>query len=200
MKKLLTFLFLLFVCVISAQSKINFGVKAGYDITKMELSSNVLDAHHRNGNYIGPTMKVDLLAGFDIDASLLYDAKDVAICNFQGESANVSKKSAQLQLNLRKGFGFGDLSDIFVFGGPQWEYDLGKRHHDIFEDGHLRWKEAVLSINVGVGAMIFGTLELKAAYNIACDAMSDVTMKYIVDEIRESPKGSTWQLGISVYF
>lgn len=200
MQKLFTLILCCFAYVITAQAKIKFGVKGGYDISKMELSTNVLDASHRNGNYIGPTMKVDLLAGFDIDLAAIYDAKDLNVHDFEGNSENLSKKSAILQANLRKGFGFGDTSDIFVFAGPQWEFTLGNKNRDIFNGGHLKWSDAVMSINVGIGAMLFGTLELKAAYNIASDPTSNITMKYIFDEIKESPKGSTWQLGLAIYF
>lgn len=201
MKKKLIILFFVFLFALSMHAKIKFGVRGGYDISKMELSTNVLDASHRNGNFIGPTMKVDLIAGLDIDLSLLYDAKDVNISNFEGESATISKKSALLQVNLRRGFGFGDTSDVFVFAGPQWDFTLSSRNRSLFDgEGHLRWKDAPMSVNVGIGAMVFGTLELKASYNIACDAVSDVTMKYIVDQIRESPKGSTWNIGLAVYF
>lgn len=187
-------------CALSVQGKLKYGAKMGYNISKMELNSNVFDASHRNGFYLGPTMKVDLLAGFDFDMSALFNRIETNIGNFIGENENVGKSSLAFQINLRKGFGFGDTSDVFVFAGPQWDLNLSKRDHDVFNGGHLRWSEMVTSINVGLGAMLFGTLEAKVSYNIACNSASDITFRYIMDEIKESPKGSTWQLGLVVYF
>lgn len=199
-RKSFILLFCLFACVISSQAKGRFGVKAGYDISKMELSTNVLDASHRNGNYIGATMNAEIFGGFSLDISAIYDAKDLNINDFEGNNETLSKKSGIIQLDFRKGFGFGDASDVFIFAGPQWEFNLGTKEHDVLNGGHLKWKDGVLSVNVGVGVMLFGTVELRAAYNIASDPTSDITIKYIVDEIKDSPKGSTWQLGIAVYF
>ncbi len=184
----------------SMQAKVKYGVKVGYNISKMELNTNVFDASHRNGFYLGPTMKIDLLAGFDFDMALFYNRIESNVINFLGDQENVGRSSGAFQINLRKGFGFGDTSDVFIFAGPQWDLNFSKRDWDVFDGGHLRWSETVMSVNVGIGAMLFGTLEAKVSYNIACDSASDITFRYITDEIRESPKGSTWQLGLAVYF
>lgn len=193
-------LFLVLSCALSVQGKVKYGAKMGYNISKMELNSNVFDASHRNGFYLGPTVKIDLLAGFDVDMSALFNRIESNVGSFTGENENVGKSSLAFQMNFRKGFGFGDTSDVFVFAGPQWDFNLSKRDHDVFNGGHLRWNEVVTSVNVGIGAMLFGTLEAKVSYNIACNNTSDITFKYIMDEIRESPKGSTWQMGVVVYF
>lgn len=187
-------------CMTSMQAKVKYGVKVGYNISKMELNTNVFDASHRNGFYLGPTMKIDLLAGFDFDMALFYNRIESNVSNFLGDQENVGRSSGAFQINLRKGFGFGDTSDVFIFAGPQWDLNFSKRDWDVFDGGHLRWSETVMSVNVGIGAMLFGTLEAKVSYNIACDSASDITFRYITDEIRESPKGSTWQLGLAVYF
>lgn len=196
----LIFLFASLLLFISAEAKIRYGVKGGYNISKMELSTNVMNSDHREGYYFGPTLKVDLIAGFDLDVAALYDSHSSNIQDFSGNNETIKKNSLLFQANLRKGFGLGDVLDVFVFGGPQWSKHIGKRNREVLDGAHLRWADMPMSINVGIGAMLFSNIELKACYNIASDNASDITIKYIIDEIKESPKSNAWQLGIAIYF
>ena len=58
---------------VTADAKVKFGIRGGVNITEMSFSSDVFEGKNRNGFYLGPTIKIGLPLGFDIDASAIYN-------------------------------------------------------------------------------------------------------------------------------
>lgn len=185
------------------------GLKGGMNLTQMSFNSKVWKPENRNGFFIGPTLKIDLPLGFDIDASALYNQmeadSELYMTPNDGSPSDetfptLKRKTFAIPLNLRKGFGFGDKLDVFFFAGPQFDYNLGG---DIKEQGVTwKWRDSALSINVGIGMMLLNHLEVKANYNIPCGTTGEFDKQGTVDTVHEAIKGKTaaWQLGLAYYF
>lgn len=113
MKKLIT----VFACVVgmlltatTAQAQIDFGVKGGLNVTNMSLSNDVLDASNRAGFFFGPTVKFTLpIVGLGVDASALYDQRSAKVENAGKEDKTIKQQQIAFPVNLRYGFGLGDV-------------------------------------------------------------------------------------------
>lgn len=59
---------------IPAQAQINFGVKAGLNVSKLHLSKDIVSKDNRAGFFVGPTAEFTLpVLGLGIDGSVLYN-------------------------------------------------------------------------------------------------------------------------------
>lgn len=192
MKKFIIISIVMLAFAAGSQAKIKFGLRGGVNITDMSLSSSVLDASNRTGFYIGPTVKIGLPLGFDIDASAVYDQRKGKIMDIEGdESISMTSKNIAIPLNIRKGFGLGDKASVFIFAGPQFAFRVG-------DEKVADWtmKSSQFSVNVGLGAMLLNHLELKANYNIPCGKTAEAG----IDDAIGNVKAGAWQIGLAVYF
>ena len=187
MKKIFLFAIMAMMVAVSAQGKVKFGLRGGLNITNMSLSEDVISSSNRTGFYVGPTLKIGLPLGFDIDASALYDQREAKV-----NDESIKSKTIAVPLNIRKGFGMGDKASIFIFAGPQFGFRIGDEK---VKDWTL--KSSNFSINVGLGAMLLNHLELKANYNIACGTTADME---ITKGVKNEAKANSWQIGLAYYF
>lgn len=115
----------LLLATVSASAGIKFGIRGGVNVTNVSIAD--VSGISKTGFYLGPTLKLGLPLGFDIDASLLYNQleadPDIYVTQSDYPTAdkgpNIKRKAISIPLNLRKGFGFGDNASIFLFAGPQ---------------------------------------------------------------------------------
>lgn len=202
MKKTLSLIIpmlLLFLVATPASAEVKFGLRGGYNITKLTFSSADLSTANRSGYFIGPTVKIDLPLGLDIDASALYNHTGVETDYYATspttiERVDLSRNSLALPINLRKGFGMGDTASFFVFVGPQFDFLLNG-DKDI-ADSKWTWKSSAISINVGAGVMLMNHVEVRANYNIPCGTTGSFTF----DKTASNAKTGTWQIGLAYYF
>lgn len=207
--------FLLIACAIlmsavTADAKVKFGIRGGVNITDMSFSSDVFEGKNRNGFYLGPTIKIGLPLGFDIDASAIYNQWEadpdlyytVDDTSNSIKASNLKRKVIALPLNLRKGFGLGDKASIFLFAGPQVAFNIGDKTIKEMDEVNWEWKTTDISINIGVGAMLLNHLEVKANYNIPCGKTGEFRFSDAADNVYETLEAKTggWQIGLAVYF
>lgn len=193
----------------SAQAQVKFGLKGGFNVTSMSLSSEVLDASNRAGFFIGPTVKFTLpVVGLGVDVSALYDQREskVKVDDYETEST-LKAKAINIPINLRYGFGLGSTASLYLFAGPQFGFNVGDKNQSIFKDmGEWRLKSSTFSVNVGVGAMFLSHLQLSANYNIACGKTGEVTATSVAGDALQNIVGSkrgranAWQIGLAYYF
>lgn len=207
-KKIIVLCMLLATVAFSANAKIKLGLRAGSNITELSFNKDVLKAENRTGFFIGLTTKIDLPLGFDIDASALYNqieansgiyvAPDLFLDDnyVDTEPANMKRKSFAVPLNFRKGFGFGDKFDVFLFAGPQFDFNIGGDSK--IGDIDWQWESSALSINIGAGLMLFNHVEVKANYNVPCGKTGEFDRQEIKDHITAKTGG--WQVGFAYYF
>lgn len=198
MKKYI-FLLVTIVCIsVNSEAKVKFGLQGGANITKMSFDKDVVDSKNTNGFYLGPTVKIGLPLGFDIDGSVVYSQWKVEtdVFNANNTPIELKHKAIDIPLNLRKGFGLGDKASVFLFAGPQFSFNIGNKDlHDI----DWTWKDSDISINLGVGAMLLNHIEVKANYNIPCGKTGSFNVENaVVKNISGKKKG--WQIGAAIYF
>lgn len=193
----------------SAQAQIKFGLKGGLNVTDMSLSRKVFDADNQAGFFIGPTVKFTLpVMGLGIDAAALYDQRQAKVKGEVGyeqiyiEERSLDSKYINIPINLRYGIGLGSLASLNFFAGPQFGFNVGRKHQELADQKTWNLKSSAFSVNVGAGFTIASHFELSANYNIACGRTGDVTFSEAVDKVFSKERGcaNAWQIGLAYYF
>ncbi len=178
-----------------AKAQFNFGIKGGLNVTDMSLSNEVFNASNRTGFYVGPTVKFTIpIVGLGIDASALYDYRSAKLND--NDESTLKQQQIAIPINLRYGFGLGDLASLFIFAGPQFGFNVGGDLKEI----NWKWNDTNFSVNVGLGVMLVNHLQINANYNIACgktgEAKDDIAG--VVKDF--NAKSNSWQIGLAYYF
>ena len=199
MRKLSIILFVaaMMVALPSQAQLVKFGIKGGLNLTKIDMDQGV-DASNRTGFFFGPTMIVDLpLTGLDIDASALYDYRESKV-EALGVSENLKQQQIAIPVNVRYGFGIGDVARVFAFAGPQFGFAIDKEQ-SIKQVADWKLKTSNFSVNVGVGATVLKHLQATVNYNIACGKTGEVTVRDTGKAIAKG-KSNSWQIGVAYIF
>jgi hypothetical protein len=102
----------------------------------------------------------------------------------------------------------------FVSVGPQWSWNIGEKKFSWVDAaassllGQEQLKEYTLkssnlSINVGIGAVLFSHLQLHANYNIALGSTSEYTdvVSSVTNALENiKSKTNTWQISVAYIF
>ena len=187
----------LLLATVSASAGIKFGIRGGVNVTNVSIAD--ISGISKTGFYLGPTLKLGLPLGFDIDASLLYNQLeadpdiyiDQADYPTGDKGPNIKRKAISIPLNLRKGFGFGDNASIFLFAGPQISWNIGDKS---ITEYNYKWKSADISVNAGVGVMLLKRIEVKANYTFPCSSAGKSEGGEPYDW-----KLKGWQIGMAIY-
>lgn len=199
MRKLSVVLFVaaMMVALPSQAQLVKFGIKGGLNLTKIDMDQGV-DASNRTGFFFGPTMIVDLpLTGLDVDASALYDYRESKVEAY-GVSENLKQQQIAIPVNVRYGFGIGDVARVFAFAGPQFGFAIDKEQ-SIKQVADWKLKTSNFSVNVGVGATVLKHLQATVNYNIACGKTGEVTVRGTGEAISKG-KSNSWQIGVAYIF
>ena len=195
----------LLLATVSASAGIKFGIRGGVNVTNVSIAD--VSGISKTGFYLGPTLKLGLPLGFDIDASLLYNQleadPDIYVTQADyptlhqadyptgDKGPNIKRKAISIPLNLRKGFGFGDNASIFLFAGPQISWNIGDKS---ITEYNYKWKSADISVNAGVGVMLLKRIEVKANYTFPCSSAGESEGGEPYDW-----KLKGWQIGMAIY-
>lgn len=215
MKKILTLALLAGALIVStaAKAQVQFGLKAGLNVTNFSFDKEVFEKSNQAGFFVGPTVKFTLpIVGLGVDASALYDQRSAKISS-PSDGNNmpaVDKKLTQNQIiipvNLRYGIGLGSTASAFFFAGPQFGFNVGSKDKNIIDEA-LQWrlKESTLSVNVGVGVMLANHLQLSANYNIACGKTGEFEILNKLYETtfgkdKKNGRANAWQLSAAYFF
>ena len=180
---------------------VKFGVKGGLNLTKMDMDHG-LDTKNRTGFFFGPTMIIDLpLTGLDIDASALYDYRESKVDVYDENDIQETLKQQQIAIpiNVRYGFGIGDVARVFAFAGQQFGFVIDKEQSLWKNTADWKMKTSNFSVNVGVGAMVLKHLQATVNYNIACGKTGEITVRDTGHAISKG-KSNSWQLGLAYIF
>ena len=186
-----------------SQAQVKFGLKGGYNITSMSISSDVIKKSNQTGFFVGPTAKFTLpIVGLGIDAAALYDQRE-AKWSDGDESSTISEKSINIPINLRYSIGLGSLASIYLAAGPQFGFNIGGKNYNWDDETNYELKKSNISINVGAGVTLANHLEIGCTYNIACGKTGEFTVKNTVTNVIESSKTNrtnAWQIYAAYYF
>lgn len=187
---------------ITAKAQVKFGVKGGVNVTSMSFNNSVFDASNRTGFFIGPTVKIQLpLVGLGIDASALYDQREakVKVADSYTTDKTLRCQAINVPINLRYGWGLSSLANVFLFAGPQFGFNVGKKNQDLTENTTWSVKNSNFSVNVGAGFTVLSHLQISANYNIVCGKTSDATLQNVVNKEARS-RANAWQIALAYYF
>lgn len=203
MRKLSIILFVaaMMVALPSQAQLVKFGIKGGLNLTKIDMDQGV-DASNRTGFFFGPTMIVDLpLTGLDVDASALYDYRESKVDVYDENDIQETLKQQQIAIpiNVRYGFGIGDVARVFAFAGPQFGFVIDKEQSLWKNTADWKMKTSNFSVNVGVGATVLQHLQATVNYNIACGKTGEVTVRGTGEAISKG-KSNSWQIGVAYIF
>lgn len=188
----------------TASAQFNFGVKGGLNVSSISLSGSLTDnlkSENQTGFFIGPTVKFTLpVIGLGFDAAALYDQKSSKVSD-----VNVKQQSIVVPINVRYGFGLGDLASIYVFAGPQFGFNVGDKDTNFdLEDvkGDYKLKDSNLSLNLGLGTVLMKHLQVSANYNIALGKTGEFNGSKITNAWKDSSdaKTNTWQVALAYWF
>ena len=200
---------LMTMATIPASAQVKLGVKGGLNVSKMSVSSDVLDADNRAGWFIGPTLKLTVpIVGLSFDVSALYDQKSTKVSDDNNGSKTIKQQAIDIPVNVRYGVGLGDAANIFFFAGPQFAFNVGDKEFkwnstNSFENT-FQLKKSTLSVNVGAGVTLLSHLQLTANYNIACGKTGDATVWNTIEKTNEAVvkngRTNSWQIGLAYFF
>ena len=211
MKKVFSSMLLLAAMLVAVPAQaqgVKFGVKGGYNITSMKIddaAASVKD--NKNGWYVGPTVKVSLLAGLGVDGAIFYDQRETEL---EDTAEPIKQQSILVPINLRYNLGLGGLVGAYAAVGPQFGFNVGdadfsfKNAVSQVED-KFQLKKATFGINVGAGVYLLKRLEVGFVYNIPLGNTADYSEGTALGGTVEAAKkfdvkSNTWQVSAAVYF
>lgn len=199
MKKIIAIFAFALMMVVPSQAQVDFGVRAGLNLTNMKLSGDMLSESNRAGFFVGPMVKVTVpVVGLSFDVAAVYDQRNAAI-NDNGYLESAGSKAIAIPVNVRYGVGLGSIANVFAFAGPQFSFNVAKDKTFAQSAREWKWNSSNVSINVGVGVTIAKHYEVRANYNIACGKTGELSVKNATDKAFDG-KYNAWQVGVGYYF
>ena len=181
-----------------SSAQIKFGIQGGLNINKFSMDTDVIKSSNQAGFYIGPTFLIGCPI-FDVEVAGIYDVRRGEV-----DGKSLTEQNVNVQANIRKGFDINDNSQIFVFAGPQYSFNIDADGIDEVSDcvKDWRWKNSDFSINLG-GGVIINHVEIRVNYNSALGKTVDAEFNPTIDSdgihLLE-PKSNAWQIGATYYF
>jgi hypothetical protein len=166
---------LILVFAAPANAQFAFGIKGGLNLVNNDVSGltnmtkdDFMNTENYTGFFIGPKVEMDIpIAGLGFEVAALYSQKGLTAPTEETYKLN----SVLLPVNLRWGFGLGNLAKIWVAAGPEFDFNIGENTEFVTgskEQGIVAYavNKSALSINVGVGATLLKHVQLGVNYNI----------------------------------
>ena len=184
---------LAFAFAIPANAQFAFGIKGGLNLVNNDVSGltsmtkdDFLSQDTYKGFFIGPKMEFDIpFAGLGFEVAALYSQRGLVAPTNETYKYN----SVLLPVNLRLGFGLGNLLKIFLAACPEFDFNIGDNTQFVSgsrEQGIVAYavNKSALSVNVGVGATVLKHLQLGVNYNIPWGNTAEV-VAFSKGEIQE---------------
>lgn len=215
MKKIimtLTLLFSLAYATPAAAFGFDWGVTGGLNYTKLNFKGDLkhsLKSENRAGWFIGPKVNLSLIAGFGVDASLLYSQRRFSVIDKEEGYAGDSKtqRSIEIPVNLKYSIGLGSIANVYVATGPQFGFNVGNhswRFSDPDEYGMFSTENMTTTWNIGAGVKLLGHLDVGVGYNFALgnigkSILSETAGQQYVGRSSDY-KANTFQVQATYYF
>ena len=124
MKKVFAMVLMAVAFAMPSDAQVKFGLQAGLNMNNLSGTSDIKGAiESRTGLFVGPTVKFTLpIVGLGLDASALYDQREGKA---KDTDQTIKSQSIQIPINVRYGFGLGDMAELFLFAGPQFGFNIG---------------------------------------------------------------------------
>lgn len=151
-------------CVGQTSAKLRFGIKAGLNVDKFNISNTakILDSDNQCGFTAGGMMECTIpVVGIGFDLSLMYTHMngEIATPDYTG---TVGKNYLEVPLNLKYKIGIPAISKIIqpiIYTGPTMALKLDKS-----TISNLKTKTVQMGWNVGLGVELLSHLQVSAGY------------------------------------
>lgn len=207
MKKILTLVAFIAAISLPAQAQFNFGVKGGLNVSKLSLDKKVLTSDNQMGFFIGPTVKFTIpVINLGFDAAALFDQRSGEF-EYDNTSTKLKLQSFQIPINVRWGFGIGDVVNLYIFAGPQFGFNLGDKVTSLLNNGaEWQYEKNSVSGNAGLGVTLLNHLQVSVNYNMSFNKSGNLVVMnengerigYNGDKV--DAKMNTWQIALAYYF
>ena len=146
----------------TATAQVRLGVKGGYNYTNWKFGKLDLKGDGKNGFFVGPTLKINLPAivpavGFGLNVSGLYDQRKVKVG--EADPVEIKTKMVAVPVNLQLDFLRGSSLELFVFAGPEFDFNLDNDQHILDAARTWKFKDSAFSINAGAGILLLNCLQ-----------------------------------------
>lgn len=202
MKKIFGLIFVLSLMVaIPATAQLKFGLKAGTNLVGSPSDIKGMSSDGYTGFFVGPMAKFTLpIVGLGLEADILYSQSGAEI---GGEK--VKKNSVEIPVYLRYDLALPAVSKIvvpFVAVGPQFGFAFGSLDEAIdFNKYRYEYKKSQLSLNLGLGAVLFSHLQAHVNYNIAMGDTGEYSeFTDAAWNVVTKSKTNTWQISLAYLF
>lgn len=207
MKKVFVVMLMAVAFAMPSKAQFKFGVTGGLNMTNVNTKDLPASVKSRAGFFVGPTVKFSFpMLPIAIDAAAVYDQRE----GKAGEgdyTQTIKSQSIQIPINVRYGFGLGDMAELFLFAGPQFGFNIGsdKTLGEQVNVAKSTWtlKSANFSANVGVGATVLGKLQAKLNYNFAFGKTGEIEVEDLTTKTKEvigGAKANAWQISLAYFF
>lgn len=186
----------------NTSAQVQFGLKAGLNVSELSFDSKLISQSNRMGFFAGPTLNIGIpLAGLGVDISALYDRRESKLDNtLNSTSYTLRQQQIAIPLHIRYSVGLGDIASVYAFAGPQFGFNIGDKSQNLFDEiAHWKFSESNLSLNFGFGSILAKHLQLSASYNIACGKTGEITFLNGAHAVAEG-KSNSWQVGVAYLF
>mgnify|MGYP001210655029 CR=1 FL=1 len=180
----------------AAQAQVQFGVKAGVNMSKASLSRKDFNTDNFTGFFLGPVVDITVpIVGIGLDAALLYSQKGVTLED-KGTDYNIKQRGIDIPINLKYNIGFSRIFGIYLAAGPDFffAFDSDKG----FKDYNFKKKKSQVGLNFGAGIKLLGHIHAGLNYNIPLNNSAEIEIK---DEpLSNKYKTRTWQFSVAYMF
>jgi hypothetical protein len=205
MKKQLISLFVMaFLAIVPASAQgIFFGVKGGMNNTRMGIDMEGISTKSGYGWFVGPTLKIDILPFFGVQAAALYNQSNCKILD-----EKIKQKSILVPIDARLNLKFNSekSTGIYLSTGPQFGFNVGDADYNIFGSNSSEAKEnvkstfqlkkSIFSWNFGIGVMASKHFELGALYSLGLTTTGELEQLTKDDK----PKSRMWNISATWFF
>ena len=207
-KFLASLLFLFVVATTTVTAQIDFGIKAGVNLPEaptLNVENFKSTIRGNTGWFVGPTAKFIIpVVGLGLEANILYSQANIDI-----DGQDILTQSIEVPLMLRYELTIPAINRIvepFVAVGPQFGWNIGDKSITLksiaeIAGSEYRIKESNISLNLGLGLVLFNHLQIQGNYNLALGNTADITGT-ILDFTKElaEVKTNTWQISLAYIF
>ncbi len=189
MKKFILFFAFVSMIFISipANAQLNFGVKGGLNLSKLDISKSGLTSDNKTGWFIGPMAEFTIpIIGIGVDAAALYSQSQLGT-----SKGDATLKSIEVPVNLKWSFGLGSMLGVYIATGPQFGFNVGDSWKSIY---HLKRNNT--TYNVGAGVKLIKHIQAGVNYNFALGRTATV----IIDSKEYKAKNNSWQVSLAYIF
>ena len=191
---LVAFCFAAFIPV--AQAQVQFGVKAGVNMSKASLSRKDFKTDNFTGFFLGPVVDITVpIVGIGLDAALLYSQKGVTLED-KGTDYNIKQRGIDIPINLKYNIGFSRIFGIYLAAGPDFFFvfdsDKGFSNYD------FKKKKSQVGLNFGAGIKLLGHLHAGLNYNIPLNNSAEIVSEGKSETNKYKTK--TWQFSVAYMF